>query len=230
MIRDCIISLLTAYADYETPVVRHVGKSDGVVFRSIVNHRFVKEMMRSVESRVRAVYGAFETTFHADGLYWLQYGLALRDFGRHSEALEKFSTARQAFGSPQIEHAYAQQLMIIAKNAATWDEAEPQLVEAIDIFRSLDSVGWEGDTYPIVSLAEGHIALVSRFKGLETAQSMARHHRHMERKLSGGLFGARVVSCDVMLSTGSYICCFPAARILVSGRRGTTRRSKNLTR
>lgn len=176
MIRDCIISLLTAYADYETPVVRHVGKSDGVVFRSIVNHRFVKEMMRSVESRVRAVYGAFETTFHADGLYWLQYGLALRDFGRHSEALEKFSTARQAFGSPQIEHAYAQQLMIIAKNAATWDEAEPQLVEAIDIFRSLDSVGWEGDTYPIVSLAEGHIALVSRFKGLETAQSMARQY------------------------------------------------------
>jgi hypothetical protein len=88
-------------------------------------------MMRNDESRVRAVYGAFETTFHLDGLYWLQYGLALRGLGCHSEALEKFITARGAFSSPQIEHAYAQQLMIIATKAATWDEAEPQLLEAI---------------------------------------------------------------------------------------------------
>lgn len=176
MIKDCLISLLTAYADYEAPVIRHIGKSDGVLFKSVINHRFVREMMRNDESRVRAIYGAFETTFHVDGLYWLQYGLALRGFGRHSEALEKLITAKQAFSSPQIEHAYAQQLLIIAKNIANWDEAEPLLVQAIDAFRSLDSVGWEGDAYPIVSLAEGHISVVLRFQGLEAAQSLARQY------------------------------------------------------
>ncbi|MCP4330619.1 MAG: hypothetical protein GY791_19665 [Alphaproteobacteria bacterium] len=174
IIRDCLISLLTAYADYEAPVIRHVGKSDGVVFKSIINNRFVKQMMRNDESRVRAVYGAFETTFHVDGLYWLQYGLALRSFGHQSEALEKFITAKQAFSSPQIEHAYAQQLLIIAANASNWDDAEPLLAEAIKSFRSLNTVGWEGDSYPIVSLAEGHISVVFRFQGLDEAQKLAR--------------------------------------------------------
>jgi len=110
------------------------------------------------------------------GLYWLQYGLVLRDFDRHSEALEKLTTAREAFTSPQIEHAFAQQLLIIAASAGAWDDAEPQLIEAVRTFRSLDSEGWDGDTYPIVSLAEGHISVVLRFQGLEVAQKLARQY------------------------------------------------------
>src|SRR5690606_19450686 len=78
MIRDCLIAVLEAFSDYETPVIKHVGKADGVVFKSIINHRFVKEMMRGDEDKIRSVYEAFETKFHIDGLYWLQYGLALR--------------------------------------------------------------------------------------------------------------------------------------------------------
>ena len=179
LIKDCLIALLLAYADHEAPVIKNVSKEDGTIFKSIINHRFVREMMRSDELRVRAVYEVFETKFHVDGLYWLQYGLALRGFGHHVEALSKLATAREAFTSPQIEHAYGQQLLIMAENAATKNDAEIHLEEAVSILRSLSSEGWEGDTYPIVSLAEGHIRVVKKFDGMEAARKRAKEYGNM---------------------------------------------------
>lgn len=176
MIRDCLIAVLEAFSDYETPVIKNVGKADGVVFRSIMNHRFVKEMMRNDEEKVRSVYQAFETKFHIDGLYWLQYGLALRDFGKQTEALEKLKTAREAYSSPQIEHAYAQQLMIIASMSENWEAAEPMLNDAIEVLRELHRVGDVTDTYPIVTLAEGHISVLLRFFGVEGAKAVTQQY------------------------------------------------------
>ena len=83
--------------------------------------------------------------------YWLQYGLALRNFGNQAEALEKLKTAREAYSSHQIEHAYAQQLMIIASMSPNWDEAEALLNEAIDALRVLIRVEGEADSYPIAA-------------------------------------------------------------------------------
>ncbi len=176
MIKDCIIAVLEAFSDYETPVIKNVGKADGVVFKSIINHRFVKEMMRNDEDKVRSVYRAFETKFHVDGLYWLQYGLALRDFGKQAEALEKLKTAREAYTSPQIEHAYAQQLMIMASMSSNWDSAEPLLKEAIDALRNLIRTADATDTYPIVTLAEGHISVLLRFFGVEGTKTIAQQY------------------------------------------------------
>lgn len=187
MTRDCLIAVLEAFSDYETPVIKNVGKSDGVVFKSIINHRFVREMMHGDEETVRSIYEAFETKFHIDGLYWLQYGLALRSFGKHLEALEKLKTAREAYTSPQIDHAYAQQLMIIASMSQRWDDAEPLLKEAIDALRELNRVADVTDTYPIVTLAEGHISVMLKFFGAEGAKAitqqyanelLAAHKRH----------------------------------------------------
>lgn len=176
MIRDCLLAVLEAFSDYETPVLRNVRKSDGVVFKSVINHRFVKEMMRNDEEKVRSIYKRFETKFHIDGLYWLQYGLALRDFDKHAEALEKLKTAREAYTSPQIEHAYAQQLMIIASRSTRWDDAEPLLNEAIDTLRELDRSADASDTYPIVTLAEGHISIIVKFFGVEGAKSITQQY------------------------------------------------------
>jgi hypothetical protein len=176
MIRDCLIAVLEAFSDYEAPVIKNVGKADGVVFKSIINHRFVKEMMRNDEDKVRSVYEAFETRFHIDGLYWLQYGLALRDFGYQAEALEKLKTAREAYGSPQIEHAYAQQLMIIASGSLSWNDAEPLLQEAISTLRDLNRAADVTDTYPIVTLAEGHISVVLRFFGVDGAKAIIQQY------------------------------------------------------
>ncbi|WEK52553.1 MAG: SIR2 family protein [Candidatus Kaistia colombiensis] len=176
MIRDCLISVLEAFSDYETPVIKNVGRSDGVVFKSIINHRFVKEMMRNDQEKVLSVYEAFETKFHIDGLYWLQYGLALRDFGEHGRALEKLKTAREAFDSPQIEHAYAQQLLIIASMSPSWPDAEPLLNEALEALRELNRGANVTDTYPIVTLAEGHLSVVLKFFGVESAKVIAQQY------------------------------------------------------
>lgn len=176
MIRDCLVAVLEAFSDYEAPVIKNVGKSDGIVFKSILNHRFVKEMMRNDEEKVRSVYAAFETKFHMDGLYWLQYGLALRDFGKQAEALEKLKTAREAYDSPQIQHAYAQQLMIIASISQNWIDAELMLKEAIDELRELNRVADITDAYPIVTLAEGHISVVLRFFGFEGSRPIIQQY------------------------------------------------------
>ena len=138
MVRDCLVALLEAFSDYQTPVVKHVGKADGIVFKSVINHRFVREVLRSDETLSLSVYENFETKFHIDGLYWLQYGLSLRGFGRNVDAFDKFRTARSAYHSPQIEHAYAQQLLILASRAGAWEEAEPMLVEAIEVLKKLE--------------------------------------------------------------------------------------------
>ena len=178
-LKDCLVALLGAFSDYKAPVIKNVRKAEGVVFRSIINHRFINKMMKNDEARVRAVYEEFETVFHIDGLYWLQYGLALRGFAKHEEALEKLRTARQAYHSPQIEHAYAQQLMIIVKtNIMEWNEAEIMLNEAIEIFEKLDAdkERLRDDAYPIVTMAEEHIAIVQKFEGIEKARKVANQY------------------------------------------------------
>ncbi len=208
MIRDCLIGVLEAFADYETPVIKHVGKADGIVFKSIINHRFIKEMMRGDEGKVRSVYEAFETKFHIDGLYWLQYGLALRDLGKQDEALEKFKTARDAYMSPQIEHAYAQQLMIIASDAMSWDDAEPQLKEAIETLRNLERVADASDTYAIVTLAEGHISVLLKFFGVEGAKAIAQQYANellvAHKKHSGARLKEAVNKVVTFATTGSW--------------------------
>ena len=176
MMRDCIVAVLDAFSDYEAPVIKNVSKADGIVFKSIINYRFLREIMRGDEAKVLSIYRSFETKFHIDGLYWLQYGLALRGFNRHEDALDKLKTARSAYSSPQIEHAYAQQLMIIASNIQNWSEAEPLLSEAVGVLRALSVVAEEGDSYPIVSLAEGHISVIVKFFGSEGAKEISQSY------------------------------------------------------
>lgn len=66
--------------------------------------------------------------------------------------------------------------MIIASLSEGWDDAEPMLKEAIDILRKLNVGAWENDSYPIVSLAEGHISILLRFLGTEAAQRVAQQY------------------------------------------------------
>ena len=210
MIRDCLIAVLEAFSDYETPVINNVGKADGVVFKSIINHRFVKEMMRNDEEKVRSVYKDFETKFHVDGQYWLQYGLALRVFERQTEALEKLETAREAYNSPQIEHAYAQQLMIIASRSESWDDAKPLLDKAIDKLRELNRVADATDEYPIVTLAEGHIKIMLKFFGVEgegvkaTAQQYANELLAAPQRHTGARFQEAARNVTTFATTGIW--------------------------
>lgn len=201
LIRDCLISLLQAFADYQAPVIRHATKSEGFIFKSIINNRFVRRMMRDNEERVLSVYAEFKTTFHIDGLYWLQYGLALRGFGRHEEALDMFKTAREAYTSPQIEHAYAQQLLIIAERASSWEVAEPVVQEAVQILRTQKDETWEMDSYPIVALAEGHVKVFKRFHSEAESREIARKYANDLQRLRRTITNERLEQAATSLST-----------------------------
>jgi hypothetical protein len=100
--------------------------------------------------------------------------LALRGFGKHDKALKIFRTARLAYTSPQIENAHAQQLLINAERAASWETAEPLILEAVENFRDQQQETWETDTYPIVALAEGHVASFRKSHSVTGARELAR--------------------------------------------------------
>jgi hypothetical protein len=176
IVGDCLVGLLQAFSDYRAPVIKHSTKAEGFIFKSIINNRFVRRILREDENRVLSVYSKFETIFHVDGLYWLQYGLALRSFDRHEEALEMLRTARAAYTSPQIEHAYAQQLLIIAERGANWEAAEPLVQEAVQNLRAQKYETWESDSYPIVALAEGHVRVFRKFLGDSLARELAKSY------------------------------------------------------
>jgi tetratricopeptide (TPR) repeat protein len=158
-------------------------------------------LMRDDEARVLSVYTEFETTFHVDGLYWLQYGLALRGFGRHEEALEMFKTARNAYTSPQIEHAHAQQLLIIAERASSWEVAEPLVQEAVQNLRAQKYETWETDSYPIVALAEGHVKAFRKFHSDAESREIARGYANDLQRLRNRISNERLEEAATILLT-----------------------------
>ena len=59
--------------------------------------------MQNDKERVLSIYESFEKAFENEGLFLMQYGLALRSFDENEAAYEKLRIAQQAFPeSPQI--------------------------------------------------------------------------------------------------------------------------------
>lgn len=171
-----IVALFEAFSAYRAPVIKSVTKSDGVIFKSTLNHKFLRKVLRANPERVIDVYRRFETVFSVDGLYWLQYGLALRDMDDQDGALEKLEAAFQAYPMVHTEHALAQQKLVIALRSTDGHSARNLLADAMEMLKRLDSVIESDDTYPIVTLSEGHTQIVERFDGIEAAQSVARKY------------------------------------------------------
>ena len=170
---NVIVALFEAFSAYKAPVIKSVSKSDGVIFKSTLNHKFLRKILRAEPDRVIEVYRRFETVFSVDGLYWLQYGLALRDKGDQDAALEMLETAVQAYPMVHTEHALAQQKLLIALRSKDQQTALTLLADAREMLGRLDSVMESDDTYPIVTLSEGHTQIVERFEGIEPARRLA---------------------------------------------------------
>lgn len=201
LVKSCLIALLRSFADYEPPLMRHLNKVEGFIFKSIINHRFVRRMIGSRKEEVIQIFQEFETVFYVDGLYWLQYGLALRGFGDHKDSLEKLRTARTAYTSPQIEHAYAQQLLILAEGSRTWEDAEPLVREAVDILEAQKTNFLDTDTYPIVTLAEGHVRVFRRFRSIHEARELAKQYANEMQKIKRRVVNARLEEGATNLAT-----------------------------
>ena len=172
---EAIHALLHGFSVYEAPLLVSVGKLAATLFKLTVNHKFLRNSFHGNEGYVLRVYEAFEKAFQSDGLFWLQYGLALRDFDRQDEALDRLRTARIAYPSLQTEHALAQQQLILARrNKRDRTLAYAMLGEAKDALMRLDARRQEFETdYPIDSLSEGHVEIARTFEGLPAARKLS---------------------------------------------------------
>jgi tetratricopeptide (TPR) repeat protein len=200
-IQPAIKAVLTAFGAYRVPIARYAGKNEAYLFRSILNHRFLREMLKERADLILDVYRSFEKTFQQDGLFWLQYGLALRDMREHDEAFAKLQTAFEAYPSLHAEHALAQQKLILARHTDNKSKAYTLLAEAKISLDRLDHVLELADAYPIVSLSEGHTAIVLKFEGAEPARRLAKEFLSLlTRRIREGRGGGRVEDCAKRLT------------------------------
>lgn len=175
--RRAIHALLTAYTVYPSPTRRYVTRGAAQVFKFTLNHRFLRNTFHGNESMVLGVYQTFQKNFENDGLFWLQFGLALRDQGMHLEAMEKLKTAVDAYRISQTEHAYAQQLLILAIDSESRTRATSLVAEAEEMLLRLDGNEAEvGNAYPIVTLSELHTAVIRKHDGEQRARALAKHY------------------------------------------------------
>jgi hypothetical protein len=150
-----INGLLQAFADYQAPVIQHIKKSEAALYKSLINHKFLFEVLKGNREKIIQTYSDLEKRFERDGLFWLQYGLSLRDFDLHADALDKMRIACLAYPMPHTEHALAQQMLLVALEGTDSAIALGLAEEAKQLLEKLDDVIESDDTYPIVTLAEG---------------------------------------------------------------------------
>lgn len=174
LVSRAIGMLLGVFTSYPHPVVKHVDSVGAALFKSIINHKFLSDSLRSDEGAVIDVYSRYEKYFESDGLYWLQYGLSLRSFNRQKEAYDRLATAYNAYPHDHTIHAFAQQKLILAASELTSDDLAKQYMdEAVQMLGKLDQFFESDDTYPIVTLAEGHVRVLRRIKGDSIARVKA---------------------------------------------------------
>jgi len=172
-IANGVKAILHAFTFYKPPVVTAVERDAFILYRSVLNHKFLRRMLRGDEGRIINIYEAYEKAFERDGLFWLQYGLALRDFNRQREALEKIQISYEAYPSNHAEHALCQQELIMALESPSKAYAYECLDRAKARLMKLDSQMELKDEYPIVTLSEAHTQIVKQFEGDDAARKVA---------------------------------------------------------
>lgn len=170
----CIKAYILAFSVYEYPIVVNLkNRKDSAIYKGLINFRFLKKIIAN-KSSILEIYKYFEKYLELEGLFLLQYGLALRHYKQHKESLEKLRTAREAYSdSIHIEHAYAQQLLILAyEGEVDKTISYHYLNEAISILRNIESTNKNSQTdlYPIATLSKGHIKVLHLLKDYTEAK------------------------------------------------------------
>lgn len=178
-----IHALLHAFSAYSRPLIRSVGRNAGNIFKFTLNHNFLSNTLHNDTDLILNVFESFAKAFQDDGHFWLHYGLALRNAHKHTDALEKLRIARETYSLRQVDHAYAQQLLILAKS---WDSktiALAYLHEAKEILEELDKksskIGGDESDYPMVTLSDFHIFIINKLEGQEKAKLVAQEYSNI---------------------------------------------------
>lgn len=183
-LQKIIISYITAFSDYTKPIAKYIlSNKEAVIYKGLVNFKFLNKHLKNDKELILQIYLKFEKKFELDGLFLLQYGLALRSFNQHDDALSKLRIARDAYPeSPHIEHAFAQQLLIIAEKRALMNEPDKEFVldylnQAINILKSVsESINNKSDKYPLLTLSFGHIKIIRILGDVAKSKELARNY------------------------------------------------------
>jgi len=175
-VAETVHSFLHAYSAYEPPILRSIDKAEGRLFKAVINHRFLRRLLKDNNDLVLGIYESLEKIFERDGLFLLQYGLALRAARQQRAALDKLQTAVVAYANAHTEHALALQQLIVASQSDSAPESESLLALAKETLLHLDKTLESLDTYPIVTLAEWHTVVLRRLEGEQAARKVATHY------------------------------------------------------
>ena len=192
LVADIIIEILRTYTKYEMPIVKNVGRLDGLLFKFLLNHNFIAEIAkrRGAWKSGLEVYKAFEIEFQLDGHYWLQYGQYLVEMGELEEALTVLNKSIQAY--PQnsyAAHAYADLQLRVAARRPSYDATTVELIaEAVKTLEEQHARRVEQyDQYPIVTLAEQHIgALIKHGQDKIARAAATRYFSELESIVKRG--------------------------------------------
>lgn len=195
-----INGLLLAFAQYQAPVIKHLNKVEAGIYKGLINHKFIWDTLKGQATLIIALYKSLEKSFELDGLFWLQYGLALRDLHDDEEALEKLRTAFDAYPMPHTQHALGQQLLILGRKISDKITAMAFAEEARALLEPLDEIMESDDTYPLVTLAEGHTMLVHSVEGDEQARTVAKSYLSgLERRCTAQPNNSRLQECHTRI-------------------------------
>ncbi len=173
-----IRAYIKAFSVYRFPIVQHISRNESSIYKHLVNAKALKRIFNNDKQKVLSVYEEFEKIFEHEGLFLMQYGLALRSFQENNQALEKLRIAYEAYPeSPQIEHALAQQRIILACTNKDETIALAHFAEAEIVLKRLNSANVNVfDRYPIITLSEGHVKVMENLGRIAEAKVLAKQY------------------------------------------------------
>lgn len=179
IIESAIIAYISAFTVYPFPIITHLSLSESMVYKYLVNAKSLLKLLKNDRVRILNVYRKFEKKLELEGLFLMQYGLALRMFDEHPKAYQMLQQASIAYpNSAHIEHSLAVQLFILCFNSNE-EIATHYLEKAVVILNTLKQLpndkffGEQIDMYPIITLSEGHVATLDYLNRKDEAKIFA---------------------------------------------------------
>jgi hypothetical protein len=177
-ILDAISSMLSTFSQIRHPVIKNVPRLDSVLFKFLLNHNFVKDLAfrHGFKEAGLKVYERFDREFQLDGHFWLQYGQYLTEIRLFPDALDKLVKSIDAYPQNQFAiHALADLQLKVAKGRQHYDAETKQLIrDAVEALNNQDASRDLGsDYYPIVTLANEHIAALFSHRQDQEARKAA---------------------------------------------------------
>lgn len=178
---ESIIEVLRSFTKFEVPVIRSVGRQDGILFRFMLNHNFLRDLfsLKGDASYPKEIYSRFEIEFQRDGHFWLQYGQYLSAMRLYEDALPILEKSIQAYPENEYAaHALADIQLRVAAEAPSWSSSVAGLVgHAVAKLEELhENRDRQTDQYAIVTLSEKHIGALVKHGRLEEAKEAAKKY------------------------------------------------------